>query len=156
MFPVQKHGDLPFPLPLPTMAITTPSSPSSKPLASSKTQSIKFVQNDPYRNAFRGCKSKVKTTKNLIQPNLDAFQLRFELSPIKAEDIDGTGGSFSTDINEIQNWWVAYFAGQPEYWSSLTKTTGGGYSPDTLKRYMSTPKNELRKKLTSLQYKYII
>lgn len=138
------------------VCLARPSTPSSKPLAVSKPQSIKFVRNDPYRNASSGCKSKVKSTKNLIQPYLDAFQIRHGLPAVNADDLDGAGGAFSNDINEIQKWWVAYFAGQPEYWSSLKKTTDKGYSPSTLERYMSTPKNELCKKLTSLEHKYII
>jgi hypothetical protein len=92
----------------------------------------------------------------MIQPYLDDLQDRFGLKRIKISDLGDTGGSFSTNEDDITKWWFAFWESQPSFWFRCKKSNGQGYGTDTLERYMGSLKNQLVKKFVMSRYLKVI
>ena len=119
-------------------------------------ESLESVQVDYYASASKSCKSKHDVASRLIQPYLDDLQDWFGLRRINFHDLDPTGGSFSTNDDDIAKWWFSFWDKQPEYWFNLKKSNDKDYNTESLKQYMGSLKNQLMKKFVMLRYLKVI
>ena len=94
-----------------------------------------------YASASKSCQSKHDVVVRMIQPYLDDLQDRFGLHRIDLSDLDDTGGSFSTNEDDITKWWWK----TTRLLVQLQKNNGNGHGTDTMERYMGSLKNQLVK-----------
>lgn len=120
------------------------------------TESLASVRTDWYASSSKSCQAKHEIVMKKIQKYLEEFQAGFDLPEINISDLDDTGGSFSTDDEQITKWWFAFWDRQPDFWFSLEKSNGESYGTATLERYMGSVKNQLMKKFSLSHYLKVI
>ena len=111
---------------------------------------LQSINVDFYGSASRSCQAKHASTAKLIQPYLNALQIRLGLPGVNYEDLGEKGGAFSQKDEDVMKWWFEFFKGQPDYWIGLK------YSIGTLPHYMGSIKNQLTKKLMLSRFVKVI
>ena len=109
-----------------------------------------------YGTASRSCQAKVDVTAKRIQEYLDDLQTKLCLPPVQFASMGETGGSFSTDDDDVTKWWFLFFGEQPAFWMGLRKANGEVYAAGTLERYMPCIKNQLLQRFTLSRYRMLI
>lgn len=109
-----------------------------------------------YASSSKSNQAKHASTAALIQKYIDDLQIRLALPRLKYSDITEIGGSPSTNDKDVTKWWFVFWEGQPDFWFNLKKSNGANYAPESLKRYMPTIKNQLKKKFLMSRYLKVI
>ena len=117
---------------------------------------LNSVHVDYYASSSKSCQSKHRSTPSLLQPYIDKLQSRLGLPTLNFNDMGETGGSFSTNDDDVTKWWFAFWKDQPSFWFSLKKPSGAAYALGTLERYMPSIKNQLTKKFLMSRYLKVI
>jgi hypothetical protein len=109
-----------------------------------------------YASSSKSCRAKHNSTASLIQAYIDNLQNRLGLPSINYNDIAETGGSPTSNDDDVTKWWFVFWEGQPAFWCGLKKSNGEDYATATLERYMPSIKNQLKKKFILSRYLTVI
>jgi len=107
-------------------------------------------------SSSKSTQAKYKSVAKHIQKHIDSLQIQFGFHSLKYEDITEIGGSHTTNDEDVERWWYAFWMGQPSFWFSVKQDNGKPLGIETVKRYMPTIMLQLQNKFPLSRYLPVI